>query len=67
MLTRCPECEQKVSIKAADCPHCGYPLKSKMGCLSKSLLLALALVASFLGVTYWMMHFASAEVVGMLF
>lgn len=29
MLTRCPECELQVSDKAVNCPHCGYPLKSR--------------------------------------
>lgn len=25
-LTECPECQQKVSDKAATCPHCGAPV-----------------------------------------
>ena len=25
-LMRCPECRDKVSSKAAACPHCGYPV-----------------------------------------
>ena len=29
MLKLCPECCLQVSDKAATCPHCGYPLKSK--------------------------------------
>ena len=29
MLKLCPECCLQVSDKAAACPHCGYPLKSK--------------------------------------
>lgn len=28
MLIKCPECELQVSDKAANCPHCGYPMKS---------------------------------------
>ena len=30
MLINCPECELQVSDKAISCPHCGYPLKSKI-------------------------------------
>jgi hypothetical protein len=26
-LIDCPECEKKISDKAAACPHCGYPLR----------------------------------------
>lgn len=33
MLKLCPECQQKVSDKAAACPHCGYPLKNKSALL----------------------------------
>ena len=29
MLIICPECELQVSDKAINCPHCGYPMKSK--------------------------------------
>jgi len=25
-LINCPECQNKVSNKASDCPYCGYPL-----------------------------------------
>lgn len=25
-LIDCPECEKRISDKAASCPHCGYPL-----------------------------------------
>ncbi len=27
MLLKCPECQLQVSDKAAECPHCGYPMK----------------------------------------
>lgn len=27
MLINCPECELRVSDKAVNCPHCGYPLQ----------------------------------------
>lgn len=30
MLIICPECELQVSDKATTCPHCGFPMKSKM-------------------------------------
>ena len=26
-LIKCPECEMKISDKAFQCPHCGYPMK----------------------------------------
>lgn len=27
MLTKCPECDLRVSDKAVSCPHCGYPFR----------------------------------------
>lgn len=33
-LKNCPECKSLVSNEATTCPHCGYKLKKKMGCLS---------------------------------
>ncbi len=33
MLLKCPECELQVSDKAANCPHCGYPLNPIAGTL----------------------------------
>lgn len=32
-LKKCPECAKEVSSKAKICPHCGYKLKGKSGCL----------------------------------
>ncbi len=29
-LTLCPECQGKVSDQASACPHCGFPVKSKI-------------------------------------
>lgn len=29
-LMRCPECRDKVSSKAAACPHCGYPIMADL-------------------------------------
>ena len=26
-LTRCPACSGQISVEAATCPHCGYPLR----------------------------------------
>ena len=33
-LVKCPECKEKVSSKAKNCPHCGYTIKNKtkIGC-----------------------------------
>jgi predicted amidophosphoribosyltransferase len=28
-LFNCPECEARISDKAAACPHCGYPLATQ--------------------------------------
>ena len=36
MLGKCPECELPVSDKAANCPHCGYPLKRPRNINKKS-------------------------------
>ena len=30
MLIKCPECELQVSDKAFSCPHCGYPISSRL-------------------------------------
>ena len=30
MLIKCKECELQVSDKAISCPHCGYPINSKI-------------------------------------
>jgi len=32
-LINCPECKKEVSKTAKVCPHCGYKLKKKKGCL----------------------------------
>ena len=29
-LIKCPECQLQVSDKAITCPHCGYPLDTKV-------------------------------------
>ena len=29
-LITCPECSREVSDQAAACPHCGYPLRTKL-------------------------------------
>jgi Uncharacterised protein family UPF0547 len=29
-LIKCPECQLQVSDKAIICPHCGYPLDTKV-------------------------------------
>ncbi len=28
-LINCPECEARISDKAAACPHCGYPMAAE--------------------------------------
>jgi hypothetical protein len=33
-LTKCEECKKEVSTKAKACPHCGAPIKEKMGWFS---------------------------------
>lgn len=30
MLVKCPECQLQVSDKASFCPHCGYPMSTKI-------------------------------------
>lgn len=43
-LIKCKECGQQISKKAKTCPHCGAPIKKKIGCLTSLLIILIVFI-----------------------